>query len=136
MITGDWDLSPWVWRWNHVLRLMQPGSAHSVEVYWDAETWQLRSWYVNLQDPVRRTPEGFETTDHVLDIVVDPSGVWQWKDEDKLATLVDVGYYGDIDARRIRAEGLRVVEQIERWASPFCDGWESWRPSHIQQTSH
>lgn len=21
-----------------------------------------------------------------------------------------------------------MIERIEAWASPFCDGWESWRP--------
>lgn len=28
----------------------------------------------------------------------------------------------------VRAEGKRVLERIASWASPFCDGWEDWRP--------
>ena len=45
--------------------LVKPGAAHSVELLWNAETGQFLCWYINLQEPLRRTPLGFDTMDLV-----------------------------------------------------------------------
>ena len=44
-----------------------------------------RGWYVNLQTPLQRTSIGFDTVDHLLDVLIpmDRSS-WAWKDEDEL----------------------------------------------------
>ena len=65
--------------------------------------------------------------DMLLDVVCDASGRWRWKDEDELELAVAVGAITREDAVQVRAEGERVVAAIERWASPFADGWERWR---------
>ena len=53
---------------------------------------------------------------------------WSWKDEDEFEILVSRGFFGVDQALSIRAEAARMVHTIESVGSPFCDGWEDWRP--------
>jgi len=88
------------WTQTDVLMLNPPGSAYSVDVMWEEGHTQLRCWYVNLQDPLCRTPLGFDSMDQFLDIVIssDLTG-WSWKDEDEFADAVDQGIYSHEEAQ-------------------------------------
>jgi len=119
----EWALRDHVWDSYRVLRLLRWGDAHSLELFWKEETGDFAGWYVNLQEPLRRTPLGFDTDDLVLDIWVDPDGGWQWKDEDELEEAVRLGRFTADQAAAIRAEGDRVVEK-----RPWPTGWEGWQP--------
>jgi hypothetical protein len=119
---GD-DARPHVWDRLHVLRLVRPADAFTVEVTWD-EDWRHVGWYVNLQAPLRRTPLGYDTTDWALDVVVDPDGAWRWKDEDDLAEAVERAIFSPELAAEIRATGERVVAE-----RPWPTGFETWRPA-------
>jgi hypothetical protein len=81
------------------------------------------AWYVNLQEPLRRTPLGFDTCDQLLDLVRTRDGKWRWKDERELGAAVERGFLSNEEAAAIRAEGERVIA-----ADPFPTGWEDWRP--------
>jgi len=54
----------YVWR-NDTLRLMLPGERHSVSLSWgrDAGHRRLLKFFVNLEEPYRRTEVGFDTQD-------------------------------------------------------------------------
>ena len=104
------------WRAPGVLQLLRPGAAHAIWVFRD-------SWYVNLQEPLRRTDGGVDTADQLLDLIRYPDGRWQWKDEDELAAAAVAGYVSHEEASAIRAEAERVIA-----ADPFPTGWESWEP--------
>ncbi len=123
------ELQDTEWR-RDVLRLMYPGAHHSVWVFWEHEDGARRhsAYYVNMEEPFRRTAIGFDTNDHTLDIVVTPELEWAWKDEDELAERVKLGVFPADFAASVRAEGERVVERIERRAAPFGDGWGDWAP--------
>ncbi len=118
---GD-DPRPHVWRQHHVLWLTRLGDGHSLGLFWD-EAWTFKSWYVNLQSPLVRTPLGYDMTDHALDIVVDPAGTPSWKDEEDFAEARALGVFSDAEAAAVRAEGERVIA-----ARPWPTGWEDWRP--------
>jgi hypothetical protein len=90
---------------------------------WDAATGEFLCCYVNLQEPLRPSPVGFDTRDQALDLVIDPDGSWRWKDEDHFAQAVERGRFTADEAAAIRAEGERVVA-----AWPFPTGWEGWMP--------
>jgi hypothetical protein len=120
-VRGD-DPVDHVWVETHVVRLMRPEAAHTVEIYWD-ESWTLLGWYVNLQAPLRKSALGYDTTDWALDIRVAPDGSWRWKDEDDFAEARALGVLDDEAAAVVRAEGERVVAQ-----RPWPTGWEDWRP--------
>lgn len=107
--------------------LAEADAAHAVYVTWD-EAGELVGWYVNLEEPWRESAFGFDTTDHLLDIWIDPDRNWRWKDEDHLAEALEVGLFHEEQAEAMRAEGERVIERIEAWSAPFDEGWENWRP--------
>jgi hypothetical protein len=124
--TLEWDHVEHVWHGTHALRLLRPGAAHCLYLFWDERGWSFQGWYVNLQAPFVRSTLGFDTRDHALDVVVEPDGSWRWKDEDHLELATRLGVFTRAEASEIRAEGERVLEQ---W--PFPTGWEGWRPDPV-----
>ena len=120
-VRGD-PTTAFVWARTHMLLLVRPGEAHSLELFWD-ESWSFLGWYVNLQSPLRRSPLGYDMTDWALDIWVEPDGRWRWKDEEDFAEARGLGVFDDEAAAAIRTEGERVIA-----APPWPTGWEAWRP--------
>jgi hypothetical protein len=116
------------WERSWQLIVTRPGRAHSIRLRWNSETDAFRGWYVNLQEPVERTAFGFATRDQFLDILVAPDRSWEWKDEDELAEAVNVGLFTPDDAAAIRAEGERLLADIEARRFPFDDSLLEWRP--------
>lgn len=111
------------WRGPGILKVAPTGMPWSVLIFSDP-----RGWYVNLEDIHQRTADAVYTQDHVLDLWVDTKRRVTWKDEDELEAAVIAGRYSVADARQFRADADAVVERIGRWASPFSDGWEQWKP--------
>lgn len=127
--TEQLGLADKMWVKTDVLMLAVPGAAHSVYAMWEAGHTSFRCWYVNLQEPLRRTSMGFDTMDHLLDIVASPDrSEWWWKDEDEFREAEAIGVYSSEEARAIRAEGERAIKLMQANQSPFCDGWEKWLP--------
>jgi YD repeat-containing protein len=119
---GDEETTSFRWARTHVLLRVRPEDAHSLDLFWD-EAWNFLGWYVNLQTPLRRSPLGFDMTDHALDVWVEPGGRWAWKDEADFAEAQRLGVFDAREAEAVRAEGRRVIA-----AKPWPTGWESWRP--------
>lgn len=117
------------WVETDVLSLVEPGTAHSVDIMWEAGQRIQRCWYVHLQEPYRRTRIGFDTMDQILDIVISPDlSRWRWKDEEEFAKAEKIGVHSHAEAQAILTEGQRVIGMLNIRASPFCDGWEKWLP--------
>lgn len=114
-------------RRHGILRLTRPGRSHSILLF-RHDDGSLQGWYVNLEQPQRRTAFGFDLEDRLLDVFVEPSSKWRWLDEDELAEAVDRGLVSKHEADELRAEGERVLEE---W--PFPTGWEDWRPDPAWQ---
>ncbi len=123
---GDWVFRDMEWDVS-ILSLMREGDWHAFWVSW-LPSGEHFGWYVNLQEPFRRTELGFETMDLALDVVIEPDRTWRWKDEDELDVFVERGLFDRAIAERIRAEGLDVVSRAERDEPPFCEPWPEWRP--------
>jgi hypothetical protein len=115
------------WARTHALILFRDGEANDVRLFW-SEEWEFRSWYVNLQRPVVRTRFGFDTSDHVLDVSVSPDLSWRWKDEDEFAEAIALGRFTVHEGEQIRAEGERVIDDIEHRRWPFSEPFIDWRP--------
>ena len=123
-----WRLCEGVWEGNSVLMLTPVEAGHSFWAVWD-EDWRFEVWYVNLQEPLRRTPFGFDTADNVLDVVIDPDlSAWRWKDEHELEEAVRLGRFTLAEAEAVREEGRRAVATLEARAWPFDREWSDWRP--------
>ena len=90
---------------------------------------RLDTYYVNLQTPLVRSPAGFDTVEHVLDVVIPPDrSTWTWKDEDELAHAVDRGLFSEEEAEWFRSWGERAVEHVLLREPPFDEDWTAWRP--------
>ena len=126
------ETHPWAgrdaWQGHGVLMLQRPGDAYAIWVFWDGPERELAGWYVNFQEPFRRTAQGYDTQDLELDIVVHLDGRWEWKDDELLDVRVAEGRFTPEQAAAARAEGRRVTAQLdagERW---WDDDWADWRP--------
>jgi hypothetical protein len=118
-IPGDeWELEE-IATSEDILCVARPGRAHSIYLYPSRDEAD-RHWYVNFEEPLRRTPLGLDTFDWKLDLIVQPDRSYRWKDEDELE---QAGAAGLVDPDEVRAEAARVLAE---W--PFPTGWEGWRP--------
>ncbi len=133
---GEWPTAngrhPWhpreSWQGHGVLMLQRPGDAHAIWVFWHGPEREFRGWYVNLQEPFRRTEAGYDTQDLELDIWLPAGGGWEWKDADVLEERIHEGRYTAAQVEEIWAEGHRVVHELEagrRWWDPW---WALWEP--------
>lgn len=121
----------YVWR-TDTLRLMVPGRSHSVSLSWALTRGERRllKYFVNMEEPFRRTAVGFDTQDHTLDIEVTPELTWRWRDEDELSSHVAEGFYTPELAAAARAEGERAIEAIRRLEHVCVKRWSEWEPPH------
>lgn len=72
------------WERTDVLFLIVPGDSFSTYLMRETGTKKMNCWYINLQEPIRRTRIGFDTMDHMLDVVIQPDMTeWKWKDDGK-----------------------------------------------------
>jgi predicted RNA-binding protein associated with RNAse of E/G family len=69
-----------------------------------------------------------DTKDNILDVVVEPDRSYHRKDEDELILAVEHGRYTQAQADEITEIADEIENVIRNWGSPFCDGWESFRP--------
>jgi hypothetical protein len=130
---GSWPWGgehPWKarggWHGEGVLILARPDDAHSLWLFWDdGPERAFAGWYVNLQEPFARRPNGIDTLDHELDVCIDADGTWRWKDDELLDVRVAEGRFTELEAAAIRAAGKRVVERLP---DLLPTGWEDWRP--------
>lgn len=111
----------------NVLSWAWPGSSAAVLLFY-GEDWSPSHWYVNLEDPLRRSPVGFDTLDHKLDVIVELDGSWRWKDEDQFDEIIERGLLPPEDATPLREEAEGSVRRVLERRPPFDRDWFGWRP--------
>jgi hypothetical protein len=116
------------WHGHGVLQLQRPGETHAVWVFWYGAEREFRGWYLNLQEPFRRTPRGFDTQDLELDIVVDLDGAWSYKDDEILDEWVARGRWTEAEVAAIRREGAAIAGELDAGRQWWSDDWAEWRP--------
>jgi len=115
------------WERTDVLFLIVPGDSFSTYLMWKTGTKKINCWYINLQEPIRRTRIGFDTMDHMLDIVIQPDMTeWKWKDDDEFAEAQKVGVYSREKAREIWVEGERAVRLVTTERRSLYEEWRQW----------
>lgn len=114
-----------VWHTRRCLMIAPFGEAHTLSLHWDHASGAFLGWYVNLQEPMRRSRFGYDSFDQMLDIWIEPDGTWSWKDWDELVEAEQVGLFSASEAAAIRAEGERVIASL---GTRLPTGWEGWQP--------
>ena len=129
VVAGTWELADATWMGGGALALCPPGASHALVGFWNETHTALMSWYLNLQEPLRRTPIGFDTLDLILDLVVSADRrSWCWKDEDEFAEAQAHELIDAPTAAAIRAEGRRAHGLLLAGAPPYDPEWETWKP--------
>jgi len=123
---GDWVLEDHEWDVS-TLWLLEHRAWHAVWVSFLADGRHL-GWYVNLQEPYRRTERGIQAMDMMLDIVVSPDRSWHWKDEDEFEAVVAAGLYSEATVLAVREEAASLIRRIENCSAPFNEPWPEWPP--------
>lgn len=125
----DWTLGDRVLTWERVLSFAWPGVAYAVLLFWNDRSDEFLRWYINLQEPLRRTAVGFDYLDHALDVVISPDrSSFAWKDEDELEEAVARGIFSTEEAHGFRAEGERAIARVLNGEPPFDRDWTAWKP--------
>ena len=133
---GEWPTPdgrhPWhtrlAWEGHGTLMLQRPGDSYAIWHFWTGPERTFAGWYINLQEPFRRTSVGYDTQDLELDILVTPQGSWTYKDWDLVEQRVHEGRFTAGQAEEIRTDAKRIAGDLsngERWWDP---SWSSWLP--------
>ena len=133
---GDWPTPtgthPWSdrqnWQGHGCLMVQRPAASHAVWHFWEGPHRDFACWYINLQEPFRRTAIGYDTQDLELDIVVQPDGQWQLKDDELMDQRVEEGRWSSERVAAIRSEGARIAARLragERW---WPERYRHWHP--------
>jgi hypothetical protein len=117
-LSSGWVSMDLVWAGGSLIRLIEPGAWRCLDVLFDA-AGNFDGWYVNLQEPVRRTTLGFDTVDLVLDLEVAADGTWNRKDEEDFRRAALSGQLHMQTAQRVRAEAERMINVIGSGARPL-----------------
>jgi len=118
---GNWKFEERLLQRGQV-RVTRPGQAFSVFLFTNHDG-TLRGWYVNLEEPQRRTALGFDYEDELLDVWAPVGAEPELLDEDELEEAVRRGFFSADRAAEIRANGERVLAD-----PPWPTGWEDWQP--------
>lgn len=129
VLSDTWVLTDVTWTGGGALVLSTPGAGHALVGFYDEQHTALLNWYINLQEPLRRTPIGFDSLDQILDVVVSTDRrSWAWKVEEEFAEAQACGLIAANAASVIRAEGDRALSLLRGGAPPFAPEWETWSP--------
>lgn len=123
---------PWfgrtAWTGHGTLMVQRTGDDHAVWHFWTGLERRFAYWYVNLQEPFRRTAIGYDTQDLELDLVVAPDGSYEVKDLELIPARVEEGRYTQPQASYIVALGERLAADIEAGRSLWDPRWSGWQP--------
>ena len=97
-------------------------------MFWQGPQREFHGWYVNLQEPFRRTVNGYDTQDLELDLWVPVDGPWKWKDEQLLEQRVREGRFTAEQAAVAHAEGRRVAVELDAGHRWWDEAWAGWKP--------
>ena len=133
---GDWPTPsgchPWhgrgAWEGHGALMLQRPGESYAVWHFWEGPRRDFAGWYLNLQEPFRRTTAGYDTQDLELDVWIPAVGAWSFKDDELLDERVREGRFTESQVAEIRALGDEIGAMLDAGKAWWDPSWSSWKP--------
>jgi len=130
-VKGDWKMEKYAWHTNRVLILLQPKKYYASVYFWQAATGDFLCYYINFQLPFRRNKIGFDSFDLELDIVIEPTYEWCWKDMDDYQTGIERGIILSEWTEEIDAAKQEIFDKLEKRQYPYDGAWLNWMPDPI-----
>lgn len=127
-VKNNWKMQRYTWRTNRLLILLQPEKYYASYYFWQADRNQFIGYYINFQLPFCRSSVGFDTLDLELDIVIEPTYEWHWKDEEDYQRGIECGILRREWIQEINAAKPEVFEKLEKHLYPFDGAWLGWMP--------
>jgi predicted RNA-binding protein associated with RNAse of E/G family len=127
-VRGDWELADFSWQRTGVIEETVSGRWFTVSRMY-AATGVMLCWYVNFERPPLWRPDGWDTLDLAIDLVVEPDRTWHWKDEDEYEQGRRLGLITDEEHKALRPARDEAVALIEARGGMFAvDADERWTP--------
>jgi len=124
----EWILDGGAWMGGDVLYLVHVGIGFKFGGSWD-ENHSFQGWKIDLIEPIRRTPLGFDYMDQLLDIIVSADrSTWYRKDHDEVEEAERRGLFTAEQVHDLYQRGEHALQMILNNEPPFDRGWETWRP--------
>lgn len=121
------------WKWTNTLWFLRAGEPWATVLFWD-EAWQFLCWYINFEEPLRLIPQGFESMDQTLDLVLHPDRErLEWKDEDEFTYGIEHGWYTEAQRTAMKRHAEGIIPGWRAGEPPFEDRWLGWRPDPVWQ---
>ena len=115
------------WTGDGVLRVHSFGEEWSVWRWLDGNRVWSDHFYLNLEDPWRRSAIGYDSGDWELDVVGTPAS-WSYKDEDELEWAAETGKFDAAKIAAVHDAGRRAVAAVASRAFPLAADWTAWSP--------
>lgn len=126
LLSGEWSLGTSVLGDGTLLGFQLPEVWFSVLLFF-RPGGELSKWYVNFEQPYRRTPIGVDTWDLTIDLVFYPDGTHRWKDVEEYAQTRRLGIVTDAEHAEVERAKDRAFAMFERREGPFDERWLNWR---------
>ncbi len=127
---GEWQLRDDTWYGHGMLRFFVRGAAHSMMAF--RKPGGIEFWYINLEEPYRRTQMGLDTRDNHLDVVLRGDlSTPEWKDEAELEEAMMLGVIDATEVATIRSEAARAIDWVQRGHPAVDDCWRHWMPPDV-----
>lgn len=127
-IDTTWNLKNYSWRTFCTLFLLEPQKYYTIVYYWNAESGQFLSYYVNFQTPFTRSHRGIETRDLELDLIVNPDFSYRWKDLEEYQKGVQSGVIFSEWVSGIELAKKDILDKLVLRQYPFDGSWLNWTP--------
>ncbi len=119
------------WWGNGILRIAPAGMPWSVWLFWseaDGPEWVFAGWYVNLENAHLRADRDTYSSDHILDVEIEPDGTVSLKDEDEVVAALSQGRLTAEQASRIERHADAASASFRAGDWPFDPRWQAFRP--------
>ncbi len=114
-----WKIERYSWQKKRCLILMTPGQYYSTLLMWEHQSNEFLGYYVNFEMPYSRSLPGFDTHDLELDIVIDPSYSWEWKDREEYKQGIELGVITNGIQQEIEQAGKVILDKLSKRQYPF-----------------
>ena len=111
-----------------MLALRRPGEAYSVMHFWHGPERHFTGWYLNIEEPFRRTSTGYDSQDLILDVWIAVDEPWSFKDVEQVEERVQDGRLLERQANAIRSLGAEIGAMLDRGERWWDERWSSFEP--------